>query len=122
MNFVKAAAHEAYFNNFFVCLLLLESIPGPIRKIEHVLSFKSSKLARKRASSDAISIPTSLQIVNQSSHPKTGRGKSLVCSGLRRVLIPSNLDPKSSLCSICYNMLINLILGISFLLCKITRV
>ena len=66
---VKAAAHEACFNIIIFCLLAHHS-KGFQDLAGNVLYFKSSKLARKTASSDVISIPTILQIANQSSHLK----------------------------------------------------
>ena len=73
---LKAGAHEACINN------CLSASQGQAGKIERVLSFKSSKPARKTASSDVISIPTDLQIANQ--HPKNKQRKKASCGvGLR---------------------------------------
>ena len=49
----------------FCVLATNQKHPRTKPEIWHVLSFKSSKLARKTASSDIISIPTDLQIANR---------------------------------------------------------
>ena len=51
-------------------MLQVDGFPGPGRVIEHVLSFKSSKQARKAANSDVISTTQASKLQTEITHPE----------------------------------------------------